>query len=251
VGSDQRRTAARAKPVTEASVRMFDLLGASFLLILLAPLLILVSIAIVLDSRGPVLYGATRIGRHGRTFRMLKFRKMTAHAQGPPLTVASDARFTRLGGLLAKTKVDELPQLWNVVKGDMSLVGPRPEDSAFVSLLQDDYEEILTVPPGITGLSQLAFAKESQLLASENSHGYYIERLLPQKVGLDCVYARRRSLFLNLQILFWTGIVVSFIADVAVNRETGRLTLRRRASVPIRSREPATTAQLSHEGSTQ
>ena len=248
MGWEEKGAATQAKPFTETSVRIFDFVAAVVLLTLLIPLIVLISIVIAIDSRGPVLYECTRVGRHGRTFRMLKFRKMDAHAQGPPLTVASDGRFTRFGRLLAKTKLDELPQLWNVVKGDMSLVGPRPEDIAFVSLLPDDYAEILAVPPGITGLSQLAFVKESQLLALEDNHSYYIERLLPQKIALDRLYARRRSLLLNLRILLWTGVAVSFIADIAVNRGTGRLTLRRR---PRQERREPTTAQLGHEGSTQ
>jgi lipopolysaccharide/colanic/teichoic acid biosynthesis glycosyltransferase len=250
LGSQDRAYATRLKLATEASVRIFDFFGALFLLFLLAPLIVFISIGIVIDSRGPILYGATRVGRHGRAFRMLKFRKMGAHAQGPPLTVASDGRFTRLGGLLARTKLDELPQLWNVVKGDMSLVGPRPEDIAFVNLFREDYDEILSVPPGITGLSQLAFAKESQLLATEDNHRYYVERLLPQKISIDRLYSRRRSLLLNLQILFWTAVVVSLIGDVAVNRTSGRLTLRRRPRQPEMLAEPA-TAQAGPEGSSQ
>ena len=246
MGWDHRRPAVGAKPVTEASVRIFDFVTALFLLFLLTPLIVLISIGILIDSRGPILYGARRVGRYGQTFRMLKFRKMTAQAQGPPLTVARDARFTRFGRLLAKTKLDELPQLWNVVRGEMSLVGPRPEDIAFVSLLRDDYEEILTVTPGITGLSQLAFAKESQLLASNDSEDYYVERLLPQKVGLDRLYARRRSLLLNLQVMLWTGVVIGLIGDVAVNRATGRATLRRRPRQVELAPEP-TTGQLGHE----
>ena len=233
----------RRKRLTELSARIFDVCAALLLLFLLTPLIVLISIGIVLDSRGPIFYRCTRIGRDGRSFRMLKFRKMEAHAEGPPLTLASDVRFTRFGRLLARTKLDELPNLWNVVKGDMSLVGPRPEDIAFVSLLREDYEEILTVPPGITGLSQLAFAKESLLLAAEDSHGYYVERLLPQKVALDRLYARRRSLRLNVQILFWTAIVITLVGDVAVNRATGRLTLRRRAPEPDLATEAAALGQ--------
>ena len=246
MGWDHRRPAVGAKPVTEASVRIFDFVTALFLLFLLIPLIVLISIGILIDSRGPILYGATRVGRYGQTFRMLKFRKMTAQAQGPPLTVARDARFTRFGRLLAKTKLDELPQLWNVVRGEMSLVGPRPEDIAFVSLLRDDNEEILNVTTGINGLSQNAFAKESQLLASNDSEDYYVERLLPQKVGLDRLYARRRSLLLNLQVMLWTGVVVGLIGDVAVNRATGRATLRRRPRQVELAPEP-TTGQLGHE----
>jgi lipopolysaccharide/colanic/teichoic acid biosynthesis glycosyltransferase len=250
LGSDDKGIVGRTAQPHELSVRIFDVLAALVLLVLLIPLIVLISIGIVLDSRGPVLYGATRVGRYGRSFRMLKFRKMRRGAQGPPLTVAGDGRFTHFGSFLAKTKLDELPQLWNVVKGEMSLVGPRPEDASFVSLLQEDYDEILTVPPGITGLSQLAFARESQLLALDNGDGYYVERLLPQKVALDRLYARRRSLFLNLRILFWTAIVVSLIGEVSVNRSTGRLALRRRpAEVAAPTSEPA-TAQAS-EGNPQ
>jgi lipopolysaccharide/colanic/teichoic acid biosynthesis glycosyltransferase len=245
MGSDDKRVSGQTTQPYELSVRIFDVFAGLVLLFLLTPLIVLISIGIVLDSRGPLLYGATRVGRYGRSFQMLKFRKMRPDAQGPLLTVAGDERFTRLGGFLAKTKLDELPQLWNVVKGEMSLVGPRPEDASFVSLLQEDYVEILTVPPGITGLSQLAFARESQILALGNGDGYYVERLLPQKVMLDRLYARRRSLFLNLRIMFWTVIVVCLIGEVAVNRTTGRLTLRRRpAEVPAPTPEPA-TAQVS------
>lgn len=241
MGSD-RPPAARATFVNEIAVRVFDATAASILLLLLLPLIVLISIGIVLDSRGPVLYGCNRVGRYGRTFRMLKFRKMKEGAGGPPLTTGADERFTRFGRLLAKSKLDEVPQLWNVVSGDMSLVGPRPEDRSFVGLLPADYEEILQVPPGITGLSQLAFAKESQLLAAEDIHGYYVERLLPQKIALDRLYARRRSLLLNLQILLWTTVVVSLLADVAVNRQSGRLTFRRRPPQPERRVEPAELA---------
>ncbi|MDX6414475.1 MAG: hypothetical protein QOG06_2319 [Gaiellaceae bacterium] len=222
-------SASRATVENDVAVRVFDVLAASILLLLLLPLIVLISVGIVVDSWGPVLYGCERVGRYGRSFRMLKFRKMKVDAEGPPLTTGSDARFTRFGRLLAKSKLDELPQLWNVVKGDMSLVGPRPEDASFVALLPADYEEILQVPPGITGLSQLAFARESQLLAADDVHGYYVERLLPQKISLDRLYAHRRSLLLNLQILLWTTVVVSLVAEVAVNRRSGHLTFRRRS----------------------
>ena len=235
-----------AESATDLTLRLFDFAAALLLLVLLVPAIALIAVAIALDSRGPILYGCTRVGRYGRTFRMLKFRKMKVDAQGPPLTVGSDERFTRFGRLLARTKLDELPQLWNVLKGEMSLVGPRPEDTAFVSLFRDDYAEIVTVPPGITGLSQLAFAREGQLLAPENVHDDYVERLLPQKIGIDRLYARRRSLLLNLQILIWTAVVVSLVGEVSVNRQTGRLTLRRRVRQPELEAE-ATVAVPSEE----
>src|SRR5205085_1158106 len=138
------------------------------------------------------------------------------------------ARFTRIGAILARTKLDELPQLWNVLRGDMSLVGPRPEDPAFVALYQDEFEEVLRVRPGITGLSQLAFAKENQILARPELKGSYIIRLLPAKLAIDRFYVERRSLFLDLQIVAWTLVALVLRIDVSVHRDTGRLSVRHR-----------------------
>ena len=163
---------------------------------------------------------------------MLKFRKMRpdAHA-GPPLTSADDDRFTRVGRFLAKTKLDELPQLWNVLRGEMSLVGPRPEDPAFVAMRPDDFVSIAGVKPGVTGLCQLAFAKESFILDSNDRVRDYAERLLPQKVAIDLLYARRRTIGFDARILIWTFVAVLLRKDVAVHRETGKLTRRRRPSL--------------------
>src|SRR5215210_218333 len=121
-----------------AAKRTLDVVVSALFLVLLAPLIVLIAIAIKVDSRGPVFYRCRRIGYHGCEFAMLKFRKMVADAAGPALTVASDPRFTSIGRLLARTKLDELPQLWNVLKGQMSLVGPRPEDPAFVALYRSE-----------------------------------------------------------------------------------------------------------------
>jgi lipopolysaccharide/colanic/teichoic acid biosynthesis glycosyltransferase len=233
--------------LTEASVRACDIVGATILLVLLAPLFALVAAAIVIDSRGPVLYSCQRVGRHGRPFAMLKFRKMRHGVRWSPLTHAADDRFTRLGKLLVKWKFDELPQLWNVLKGDMSLVGPRPEDASFVELERDEFEKILTVPPGITGLSQLAFAKESMLLDPVDGHRYYVERLLPQKMAIDRMYAERRSLLLNARILIWTAIAVTGRADIAVHRTTGRLTFRKRPAAPAPALERLPQSQTAAE----
>ena len=135
---------------------------------------------------------------------MLKFRKMVEGATGHALTGDVDPRFTRIGRLLARTKLDELPQLWNVLRGQMSLVGPRPEDAGFVELHESEYREILTVRPGITGLGQLAFAKEAEILDPGDMVGHYVDRILPQKVHLDLLYARTRTLRGDLRILVWT-----------------------------------------------
>jgi lipopolysaccharide/colanic/teichoic acid biosynthesis glycosyltransferase len=212
--------------------RGLDVAVSLSLLAVLLPIIALVAAAIWLDSRGPVLYRCRRVGRDGQDFAMLKFRKMRIDATGPVLTLAADERFTRLGGLLAASKLDELPQLWNVLRGDMSLVGPRPESREFVQTCLDDYRVILRVKPGITGLTQLAFVKESQILDVEDRVGHYVRRLLPQKARLDRFYAENWMFRTDVWILCWTVVAVLLRRDVAVNRRTGALGLRRRAAVP-------------------
>jgi len=211
--------------------RALDLVGAALLLALLAPLFAALALLIELESAGPVLYRCRRVGRGGRSFEMLKFRKMREDAGGPPLTSARDERFTRVGAFLARTKLDELPQLWNVLWGEMSLVGPRPEEPAFVAERAAAFAPVLAVKPGMTGLCQLAFARESAVLDREQPErrvARYLEHILPQKLALDALYAHRQSLRLDLRILRWTIVCVLVRREVAVNRETGELSLRRR-----------------------
>jgi lipopolysaccharide/colanic/teichoic acid biosynthesis glycosyltransferase len=164
---------------------------------------------------------------------MLKFRKMRNGATGSALAAPDDARFTRLGPFLARTKLDEIPQLWNVLKGEMSLVGPRPEDPTFVALDRESYDEILSVRPGITGLSQLAFAREGEILDPDDRVGHYTNAILPQKIGMDRLYAARHSFSMDVKVLLWTLYAVATRREVAVHRETGRLTKRApRRNVP-------------------
>jgi lipopolysaccharide/colanic/teichoic acid biosynthesis glycosyltransferase len=217
-----------SRRIDAVAVRLLDVAVAAALLVLAAPILLVLAVAIKLDSRGPVLYRCRRVGRSGREFEMLKFRKMRADAAGPLLTVAHDPRFTRLGRFLARSKLDELPQLWNVLRGEMSLVGPRPESPDFVRLRPDAYAWILSVRPGITGLSQLAYAKEAEILDRNDRVGDYLARVVPQKLRMDALYATRWSLWTNVRILAWTAVAVLARADVAVNRETGALRMRRR-----------------------
>jgi len=141
---------------------------------------------------------------------------------------ASDPRITAIGRFLRGTRLDEVPQLWNVLRGDMSLVGPRPEDREFVRLQGKAYEEICKVKPGITGLSQLAFARESEILDPDDRVADYLSRLLPAKIRLDRLYVERRSVWMDLRVLLGTIVVIIFRREVAVHRDSGRLTLRRR-----------------------
>ena len=226
------RAAHRRSPALQAldrgAKRAFDVLVSGTLLLVLLPIILLAIVLVKLDSPGPTFFRAERVGYRGRTLRMLKFRKMRDGASGRAITTDDDDRFTRVGRWLADTKIDEIPQLWHVLRGDMSLVGPRPEDLSFVERHGPAYERILTVKPGITGLSQLAFAEESRILDDDDPLGHYLDRLLPQKVGLDQIYAGTRTVWMDAKILFWTVAAVVLRRDVAVHRDSGRMNLRRR-----------------------
>jgi lipopolysaccharide/colanic/teichoic acid biosynthesis glycosyltransferase len=222
-----RRRDRRAR--VDAAVKRGIDIGISLLaLALLAPLIAIVALIVCLDSRGPAFYRARRVGHGGRQLRMLKFRKMHDAAEGIPLTIDDDERFTRFGKLLAKSKLDEIPQLWNVLRGEMSLVGPRPETHTFVQRHRDAYDEILGVRPGVFGLSQIAFIAEGRILDDDDPISHYVARILPQKVKLDVMYARRRTLLLDLKIVTWSIVAVLLRRQVAVHRQTGRMNLRRR-----------------------
>lgn len=226
-----RRVSGLARIASRADafiIRIFDGLAAIALILLLMPVIVTAAAAIKLESRGPVLYRSRRVGRGGREFDMLKFRKMLEDAGGLPLTAPEDERFTRIGRFLARTKLDELPQLWNVIRGSMSLVGPRPEDPYFVEQYRSELEAVLSVRPGITGFSQLAFARESEILDPANREEHYVDRILPQKIRLDTIYATQRSTRTNARVLYWTVAAVLLRRDVAVNRTNGKMGLRLR-----------------------
>lgn len=214
--------------VRPTAKRSLDVCVALAVLVAALPLLALIALAIKLDSPGPVLYRVRRVGYRGRPLMMLKFRKMHADAGGLPLTARDDPRLTRVGRLLARSRLDELPQLWDVVRGRMSLVGPRPEDPSFVALHRSAYERILSVRPGMTGLSQLAFAAEHQILDERDLLGDYVSRILPQKIVLDSLYADSYRFRSDCRVIAWTVIAMLLHKPVAVHRVTGRLGIRRR-----------------------
>jgi lipopolysaccharide/colanic/teichoic acid biosynthesis glycosyltransferase len=181
--------------------RGFDLL----LTVLLAPVLLIVGAAIALaiyvDSPGPVIFRSRRIGRNGVPFEMMKFRKMRADAGNDPVTLADDERFTPIGRFLTATRLDELPQIWNVLRGEMRLVGPRPELEYFVTEFAHEYDEILTVLPGITGRAQLRFLDEKSLLSGPDPAGAYRETVMPEKIKIDLEYVRSHSLLGDLGLI--------------------------------------------------
>lgn len=188
--------------------RLFDVLVAAFALLLLSPLLLGVALAIKLDSRGPVFFRQQRVGRGGQLFSIHKFRTMQVDApqRGPAVTVGQDARITRIGHGLRNYRIDELPQLIDVLLGDMSLVGPRPEVPRFVAHYPAGLrEQVLAVRPGITDPASLEHIDEATLLAgSADPERDYIERILPHKLSVQAEYAARATLFSDVGVLLRT-----------------------------------------------
>ena len=186
--------------------RLFDLAAAGLGLLLLAPLLLAIGLWIKLDSRGPVFYRQERVGRHGVPFRIHKFRSMHAGATGLPLTVGDDQRVTRAGQVLRRTRLDELPQLIDVLQGRMSLVGPRPEVPRYVAFYPPGLRErALAVRPGITDPASLEFIDEAHRLAqSADPEREYIEVILPAKLQRAADYAEHASLTTDLGVLWRT-----------------------------------------------
>lgn len=192
--------------------RAVDIGVSLFGLILLFPFFILISILIKLDSKGTVFYKSTRVGKREKNFKLYKFRTMQIDAEktGPPITYNTDPRITRIGKILRKAKADELPQLLNVLNGEMSLVGPRPEAPIYVEKYTPEQKLVLSVKPGITGLAQIEFPAEETMLKENTLQNDYLNQILPRKLELDLQYIRGYSVFLDLKILFQTlGILIS------------------------------------------
>jgi lipopolysaccharide/colanic/teichoic acid biosynthesis glycosyltransferase len=194
-----------------AKWRLVDCVIVLLLLPVLLPVGLLIAAVVFADSPGSVFYRANRIGLNGHPFRMLKFRTMKCGATGPGLSTSFDPRFTPVGRFLARYRLDELPQFWNVIKGDMRIVGPRPEDPDFVARHEREYREILTVAPGLTGLTQLVHFLDD--LDTNNPLGHY-ETILPSKLALDIRYVRTQSFAGDLLILARTLLIpFRLIAD--------------------------------------
>ncbi len=184
--------------------RLFDAVISAMGLIVLAPVLVALAVAIKLESAGPVFYRGIRVGRFGKLFRIFKFRTMVLNADriGGPSTPDDDPRITRVGRWLRKYKLDELPQLLNVLKGEMGLVGPRPEVPQYVALFNDEERAILTVRPGITDWASIWNPDEGAILAgSPDPDRTYLEKIRPEKIRLQLEYVRNRSLWTDLRIL--------------------------------------------------
>lgn len=187
--------------------RLFDLSAAALGLLALSPAFLVIGLAIVLDSRGPVFFRQERVGRHGQPFRIFKFRTMRVGADrlGGQLTVAGDARITRVGAALRASKLDELPQLINVVRGEMSLVGPRPEVPRYVAMYDERQRRVLDVRPGITDPASIRYRDENSVLAAaDDPEAAYVRDVMPHKLALNLAYLERRTLASDVGVILAT-----------------------------------------------
>ena len=192
--------------------RLFDILASGLGLLVLSPLFLVLAVWIPLDSQGPVFYRQTRVGRGGRDFRIFKFRTMRVGAdKGSLVTIGGrDPRVTRVGAFLRRLKLDELPQLLNVLVGDMSLVGPRPEVRKYVDLYTPEQLHVLDVRPGMTDAASIKYRNESELLGQvEDPEDYYIHVILPDKLAINLDYVRNHSFWGDIKLIFktiWTVV---------------------------------------------
>lgn len=192
--------------------RLFDILGATSGAIILSPVIAAVILAIWLESGNPLLFCQTRLGLRGRQFRMYKFRKFKPDCapDGYPLTIERDHRLTRVGGFLAASKLDEIPQLWNVLRGDMSIVGPRPESTSFADCFNNGLERVLEHKPGLFGPSQVLFRYESQLYPENVPPADFYRRVLfPTKAKIDIDYFSNRTFASDIRWIFRALVAIA------------------------------------------
>jgi lipopolysaccharide/colanic/teichoic acid biosynthesis glycosyltransferase len=195
------------KRTTLVIKRIYDVIFSALGLLVLLPLFAVIAVLIKLDSPGPVFYQQTRIGKDGQEFKIYKFRKMHDHVGdgGSNLTLANDQRMTRIGAWLRKTKIDELPQAFNVLKGDMAVVGPRPETPDYVELFTPEQRQVLKVKQGITDYASIYFINEGDLLEqTTDPETYYINSIMPQKIRLNLHYIQEMSFATDMKIIFLT-----------------------------------------------
>lgn len=193
--------------ITDKMKRVFDIISCSLAVILLLPLEMVIAICIVCGSKGGVFYKQVRVGKGNKDFKLLKFRTMRPNAdkQGLLITVGADNRITKIGHFLRKYKLDELPQFLNIIKGDMSVVGPRPEVRRYVDLYNERQLRVLSVRPGLTDYASIEYISESELLAkSDNPEKTYIEEVMPAKLELNLKYIEKQSIGEDIRLIFKT-----------------------------------------------
>lgn len=190
--------------------RILDFALSAIGLAILSPLLLVVMIAIKLQDHGPVFYRARRVGLQGKEFFLFKFRTMIVHADkvGPGITLACDQRITQVGRVLRHYKLDELPQLINVVRGEMALVGPRPEDPRYAAMYNEDQRRILSILPGVTSPASLCFKDENSILEGPDWGKKYVTEVAPQKIAIDLDYFGHNTLCTDFGVIFRTIVAI-------------------------------------------
>lgn len=189
--------------------RIFDITASGLGIIVLSPILLIIALMIKKESDGPVFFKQIRVGEKGKNFEILKYRTMVVDAEklGRQITVGNDNRITNIGGFLRKYKLDELPQLINVFKGDMSLVGPRPEVPRYVEMYNEEQRKVLDVKPGITDLASIRYKDENELLGTaEDPDDMYINTIMPDKLALNLEYINKSNVFFDIYIILKTII---------------------------------------------
>jgi lipopolysaccharide/colanic/teichoic acid biosynthesis glycosyltransferase len=186
--------------------RIFDIASSLFVLVLASPFFIIISILIKLDSNGAIFFTQIRVGKNGKDFSLLKFRTMkTTQETSSLITIGNDNRITKVGYILRKYKLDELPQLLNILKGEMSVVGPRPEVRKYVDMYSPAQLKVLSVKPGLTDPASIKFSNESELLGkAENPENYYIQELMPAKIELSLNYIKNQNFISDFKIILKT-----------------------------------------------
>lgn len=191
--------------------RTFDIIFSLFLIVLLFPLLLIIGLAVKLDSPGPILFLQERVTQYGRIFKLFKFRSMVDNAQniGPSVTTCGDSRVTRVGKIIRKLRLDETPQLFNILIGDLTFVGTRPEVKKYVDCYTDEMMATLLLPAGVTSMTSVAYRDEEKFLSSEqNVDDAYVKILLPAKMNINLEYIKNISVFYDLKVVFVTVFTV-------------------------------------------
>ena len=225
-GGEEKLTVTSSGGEYDVAKRLFDILVSTLGLILASPLMLYIAVLIKREDGGPVFYRGVRVGRHRESFRIFKFRTMVLDAEklGGPSTADDDPRITKVGRLIRKYKVDEVPQLINVLKGEMSCVGPRPEVQYYVDMFTEEEKAILRVRPGITDWASLWNPDEGAILAgSSDPEKAYMENVRPTKIRLQLKYIEERSLWVDMKIILFTFRTLIF-GPGKLQEELGRVT---------------------------
>jgi lipopolysaccharide/colanic/teichoic acid biosynthesis glycosyltransferase len=213
--SSTNRTPSRPAFRVSPARRALDVLVSATLLVLCTPLLLLTALAMLVSDGRPLLFRQVRVGEHGRPFTILKLRSMSVSKGGPEVTAATDARITRLGAFLRRTSIDELPQLWHVLRGDMTLVGPRPETVALAERYPESSRRVLLARPGLTGPAQLRYRERSAVPPEGGDvEGWYLDVLVPLRAQADLEYLDRPTLRHTVRYIWLTALFVVGLVDL-------------------------------------